>query len=72
MARFVIVPVMLRIPFMKSHVTKPVVAVGLGVGVWAALLACFRPDAETRGAEDGARAGIRVWCRMMGRRTSEG
>lgn len=33
---------------------------------------CFRPESETRGAEDGAGAGIRVWFRMMGRRTSEG
>ena len=33
---------------------------------------CFRPDSETRGAEDGAGAGIRVWFRLMGRRTSEG
>ena len=32
---------------------------------------CFRPESETRGAEDGAGAGIRVWFRMMGRRTPE-
>ena len=32
---------------------------------------CFRPDTETRGAEDGAGAGIRVWFRLMGRRTPE-
>ncbi len=55
---------------MKHHIAKPVVAVGLGVGAWAALLA-FRPESETRGAEDGARAGMRVWFRMMGRRTPE-
>jgi len=28
---------------------------------------CFRPESETRGAEDGARAGMRVWFWMSGR-----
>ena len=32
---------------------------------------CFRPESETRGAEDGAPAGMRVWFRLMGRRTPE-
>ena len=72
---------------MKSHIAKPVVAIGLGMGVWEYLEAydggyrdgmmgtlptyCFRPEPETRGAEDGALAGMRLWFRMMGRRTPE-
>jgi hypothetical protein len=28
---------------------------------------CFRPESETRGAEDGALAGMRLWFRMSGR-----
>jgi hypothetical protein len=43
-------------PIMRSHVAKPVVVVGLGMGVWAYL------EAYDGGCRDGMMGMLRSYC----------